>query len=280
MFVARFPWRRFLARISRRFVEENFDQISASLAFTTLLSLVPLVAVVLSIVAVVPFFPTMVEQLEVFLARSFLPQRSAGMIVEHVLQFSRQAIKVTAVGSLMLVATAAMLLLTIERAFNHVWRVRETRSWWRRVRLYAGLIVLWPVVIGGVLLATSYAVTVSLGLLHEPWWLGKLLFRALGLMIAGLFLGGLYHALPNTRVAPRDAAWAGVVATCGFLLLQQGFELYLASFPSYAAVYGAFATVPVFLLWLYLSWAVVLLGALVAATLPEFRNRPRDNSRS
>lgn len=279
MLVAAFPWRRFLGRVARRFVEENFDQISASLAFTTLLSLVPLVAVVLSIVAVVPFFPSMVEQLELFLARSFLPERSAGMIIEHILQFSQQAVKVTAVGSLVLVATAAMLLLTIERAFNHVWLVREKRSWWRRARLYAGLIVLWPIVIGGVLLATSHAVTVSLGLLDEPGWVGRLLFRALGLMIAGLFLGGLYHALPNTRVAPRDAAWAGVVATIGFLLLQHGFEFYLASFPSYAAVYGAFATVPVFLLWLYLSWAVVLLGALVAATLPEFRTRSGDEAR-
>jgi len=275
MFFSRFPWRRFLGRIARRFVEENFDQISASLAFTTLLSLVPLVAVVLSIVAAVPFFPSMVEQLELFLARSFLPERSAGMIIEHVLQFSRQAIKVTAVGSLVLVATAAMLLLTIERAFNHVWLVRGALRGSPRARLYSGLIVLWPLVIGGVLLATSYAVTVSLGLLHEPGWLGRLLFRALGLMIAGLFLGGLYHALPNTRVAARDAACAGIVATIGFLILQQGFELYLASFPSYTAVYGAFATVPVFLLWLYLSWAVVLLGALVAATLPEFRARCR-----
>ncbi|EXI91851.1 MAG: ribonuclease BN/unknown domain fusion protein [Candidatus Accumulibacter sp. BA-94] len=129
MFVARFPWRRFVGRIARRFVEENFDQISASLAFTTLLSLVPLVAVVLSIVAVVPFFPSMVEQLELFLARSFLPERSAGMIIEHVLQFSRQAIKVTAVGSLVLVATAAMLLLSIERAFNHVCVPSTTSGW-------------------------------------------------------------------------------------------------------------------------------------------------------
>ena len=95
-------FRRFVARLGRRFVEENFDQISASLAFTTLLSLVPLVAVVLSIVAVVPFFPNLVEQLEIFLARSFLPERNAGLIIQHVLRFSRQAVKVTAVGSVAL----------------------------------------------------------------------------------------------------------------------------------------------------------------------------------
>ncbi|MBK8114832.1 MAG: YihY family inner membrane protein [Candidatus Accumulibacter sp.] len=272
MYSARFPWRRFLGRIARRFVEENFDQISASLAFTTLLSLVPLVAVVLSIVTVVPYFPDMVDQLELFLARSLLPERSAGLIIQYVLEFSQKAVNVTAIGLLVLVTTVLMLLLTIERAFNHVWSVRETRPWWQRLRLFAGLIALWPLLIGGVLLATSYAVTISLGFLDEPPWVRWLLVKALGLIIAGLFLGGLYHALPNTRVAAGDAARAGVFAAVGFLLMQQAFELYLSNFPSYTAVYGAFATLPMFLVWLYLSWAVVLIGALVAATLPEFRS--------
>lgn len=269
----RLPWRRFLARIASRFVEERFDQISASLAFTTLMSLVPLVAVVLSIVARVPVFPGMVDQLAQFLARSLLPERSAGMIIDHVLQFSQQASNVTAVGSLVLIATVAMLLLSIERAFNHVWSVAETRPWWHRLRLFSAFVALWPLLIGTVILAISYAVTTSLGLLDEPPWLRRLLFRGLGLMVVSLFLGGLYYVMPNTRVASRDAAWAGFAAALGFHFLQKCFELYLANFPSYAVVYGAFATVPLFLLWLYLSWAVVLLGALVAATLPEFRRR-------
>ncbi len=272
MFSPPFPWRRFVARVARRFVEEDFDQISASLAFTTLLSLVPLVAVVLSIVAVVPFFPSMVEQLEVFLARSLLPERSAGMIIEHVLEFSQKAAQVTAVGSLALVATVLLLLRTIQRTFNHVWSVSETRPWWQRLRLFVALIALWPAIIGAVLLASSYAVTTSLGVLDELPWVRRLLLKALGLVIAGVFLGGLYHALPNTRVAARDAAWAGLFAALGFLAMQKGFEVYLSNFPSYTMIYGAFATLPMFLLWLYLSWAVVLLGALIAATLPEFRN--------
>lgn len=272
MLTSHFPWRRFVVRVWRRFVEENFDQISASLAFTTLLSLVPLVAVVLSIVALVPFFPSMVEQLELSLARSLLPERGAEMIIAYILEFSQKAAEVTVIGSLVLVVTVLMLLLTIERAFNHVWSVRETRPWWRRLRLFAALVALWPVVIGSVLLATSYAVTTSLGVLDEPPWVRQILFKALGLVVASLFFGGLYHALPNTRVATRDAAWAGLFAALGFLLLQKGFELYLSNFPTYTAVYGTFATLPMFLLWLYLSWAVVLLGALVAATLPEFRD--------
>lgn len=271
MSARRFPWRRFAQRVARRFIEENFDQISASLAFTTLLSLVPLVAIVLSVVTRVPYFPSMVEQLDLFLARSLLPERSAGMIISQVLEFSQKAGEMTAIGSLTLAVTVVLLLLTIERTFNHVWRIETQRPWWRRLPLFASLIALWPLAIAAVVLAISYAVTTSLGLINEPLWLRHVLFKALGLLVAALFLGGLYFVLPNTRVALCDAAAAGLFAALGFIILQKGFAIYLANFPSYDAIYGAFATVPLFLIWLYASWAVVLLGALLAATLPEFR---------
>lgn len=263
--------RPFAARIARRFVEENFDQISASLAFTTLLSLVPLVALVLSLLAAAPFFAGAADQLDQYVIRNLLPSGSAGKIAEHVLRFSEKAAKVTWAGLLLLVATAVLLLLTIERAFNHVWSVLEPRPWWRRLRLYTVVLALWPLAVGGVVAAISYAVTTSLGFVHEPPWLRRWLLNAMGLVVSALFIGGLYYAVPYTRVAARDAAWAGAFAALAFLLMQKAFELYLSNFPSYAVIYGAFATVPIFLLWLYLSWAVVLLGALVAATLPEFR---------
>jgi membrane protein len=267
-----FRLRLFAVRIARRFVEENFDQISASLAFTTLLSLVPLVALLLSLMAAAPFFSGLLEQLDQYVVRNLLPAGSAGMIAKYVLQFSQKAAKVTWIGLLLLVATAILLLLTIERAFNHVWSVFEPRPWWRRLRLYAVVLALWPLVVGGVVAAISYAVTTSLGYVDEPPWLRRVLFNAMGLAVPALFIGGLYYAVPYTRVEKRDAAWAGLFAALGFLLMQKAFALYLTHFPSYTAIYGAFATVPIFLLWLYLSWAVVLVGALVAATLPEFRS--------
>ncbi len=263
--------RVFIARIGRRFVEENFDQISASLAFTTLLSLVPLVAVVLGIVSALPFFPGMMDQFDQFLIRGLLPERSAGLIIDYVLHFSQNATDVTLLGLSALVVTVYLLLLTIERAFNHVWSVTEKRGWWRRLRLYAAVLALWPLAVACVVVAISYAVTISLGLVDEQAWLRDLTLKATGLFVAALFFAGLYFAVPNTRVAPRDALWAGLFAAGGFLLMQKAFGFYLAHFPSYTLVYGAFATVPIFLVWLYLSWAVVLLGALVASTLPEFR---------
>jgi membrane protein len=263
--------RRFVARIAQRFIEEDFDQISASLAFTTLLSLVPLVALMLSLIALAPFLSGFVERLDLYVVRHLLPSGSAGMITKYILQFSQKAAKVSVIGAVVLLVTVGFLLMTIERAFNHVWSVVNVRSWWRRLRLYAVLLALWPLVVGGVVAATSYAVTSSLGFVDEPRWLGKLLLNVMGVLLTAVFIGGLYFAVPFTRVAKRDAAWAGLFAAFGFLLMQRAFEFYLTNFPSYTAVYDAFATVPIFLLWLYLSWAVVLLGALVAATLPEFR---------
>jgi len=212
------------------------------------------------------------EHFDQFIVRVLLPERSAGMIIDYVLQFSQKAANVTVIGFLVLVVTVYLLLMTIERAFNHVWWVVENRAWWRRLRLYVAVLALWPLVVTCVIVAISYAVTTSLGLMDEPPWLRSVLFKVTGLSVATVFFAGLYYAVPNTRVAPRHALWAGLFAAFGFLLMQKVFEFYLSNFPSFALIYGAFATVPIFLLWLYLSWAIVLLGALLAATLPEFRS--------
>ncbi|MQY51673.1 YihY family inner membrane protein [Rhodocyclus tenuis] len=263
--------RAFVRRVAQRFSEENLDEVSASLAFTTLLSLVPLVALSLSLATLLPAFPSLADQLDRYLVRNLLPEGSAGLIARYILEFSHKAARVTVVGLLLLAATAFLLLLTIERAFNNVWGVTERRRWWQRLRLYSGLIVLWPLALGAVAAAVSYAVTVSLGLVDESPWLRRLLFKALGVLLPTLFFGGLYYVVPNVRVRVRDAAWAGFIAALAFVLMQKAFEVYLQQFPSYQTIYGAFSTVPIFLIWLYLSWAVVLLGALLAATLPEFR---------
>lgn len=269
--------RAFVLRVARRFNEENFDQISASLAFTTLLSLVPLIAVILGLLTATPLFAGLVHQLDQYLVRNLLPASSAGMIASYLLRYSNKAADVTLVGVPLLVGTAFLLLYTIERAFNHVWSVAAPRSWWRRFRLYAAAVALWPLLLGAVVAAISYAVTTSLGFFDEPPWFRRTLLKMVGLAVLALFFGGLYYAVPNARVRLADAGFAGTVAAIFFALMQKAFELYLSHFPSYKAVYGALATVPIFLLWLYLSWAVVLLGALVAATLPQFGRSPPDD---
>ncbi|GHU04057.1 hypothetical protein FACS1894158_03630 [Betaproteobacteria bacterium] len=261
----------FWGRVIRRFAEDDFGQTSASLAYTTLLSIVPLVAVVLGAMSAMPSFLLMLDQLQQVII-NMLPERSAGMIVKYIFDFSQKALNVTIVGLIALVVTAFALLRTVEQAFNKAWKAATRRSWWRRLGLYAALILLWPLAVAYVVVAVSFTVSLSSGLVIEQlWWLQKLLSKATGVLVAAVFFAGLYFAVPNARVKLRDALIGGLFAALGFLLMQKGFELYLSYFPSITLVYGTFATVPIFLLWLYLSWAMILLGALVVVTLPEFR---------
>ena len=263
---------RFVARVVARFAEESLDQTSASLAYTTLLSIVPLVAVVLGAMSAMPSFLSMVDQLDSTM-RNLLPEHSADLIIKYVLHFSAKARKVTIAGLFALVVTVYAMLNTVENALNKVWKVPQNRSWWRRFALYTALILLWPLVFAYVVAAVSYAVSLSSGLVFEQVWLQKLLSKGTGVLVAAIFFGGLYFAVPNARVRLLDALCGGFFAAFGLLLMQRAFELYLSHFPSVTLVYGAFATVPIFLLWLYLSWAVVLLGALVVVTRHEFRRR-------
>lgn len=263
--------RAFVRRIGRRFVEERFGEISASLAYTTLFAMVPLVAVILAILSAIPGFFELVGRVDHYVVQNLLPERSAGMIVKYVLQFSNNADRVTVVGLGLLLFTVYLLLHTIERAFNHVWAASDKRPFWRRLRLYVVVLATWPLAISALISAMSYAVTISLGFVEELSWLRSLLFKLGGLVVAGLSLGAFYYAVPNARVAARDALSAGFFAALVFFVMKKAFELYLAHFATFSIVYGAFASVPIFLLWLYLSWAVLLLGALLAATLPEFR---------
>ena len=263
---------RFVARVVARFAEESLDQTSASLAYTTLLSIVPLVAVVLGAMSAMPSFLSMVDQLDSTM-RNLLPEHSADLIIKYVLDFSAKARKVTIAGLFALVVTVYAMLNTVENALNKVWKVPQNRSWWRRFALYTALILLWPLVFAYVVAAVSYAVSLSSGLVFEQVWLQKLLSKGTGVLVAAIFFGGLYFAVPNARVRLLDALYGGFFSAFGLLLMQRAFELYLSHFPSVTLVYGAFATVPIFLLWLYLSWAVVLLGALVVVTRHEFRRR-------
>ena len=261
--------RAFVLRVWRRYVDEEFYQVNGSLAYTTLLSLVPLVAVVLGIVSMLPFFPVVVKELDVLIAQTFLPERNAGVIVTHIIEFSQQAANVTLAGVAGLIAAVLFLLLSVERAFNRVWRVQESRSWWKRARLAAVVLALWPFVVAAVILAISHAVTTSLGLIDDSERWHDVAFRVAGLAVAAFFFAALYATVPNARVRTRDALTAGVFAAAAFILMQKAFGFYLSLYPTFTLISGAFATVPIFLVWLYLSWSVVLGGALVAATLAE-----------
>lgn len=251
--------------ILHRFKSEQMMQAAAALAFTTLLSLVPLVAVVLAVAESLPYLDTLVARLEQLIREALLPGAAAAPIVKNIGNFSHRAQSLTVYGLLFLAVTAFMLMNTIEKAFNHLWRVKP-RPLWARLRLYAFVMAVWPFILGAVAGAISFAVSISLGLFDEPLWMRRILFKVSSVALLGLFFSFLYYAVPNAVVPRKAALIGGLFAALAFTAMQKLFEFYLAASAMLKSIYGAFAAFPVFLVWLHLSWAIVLVGGLVVAS--------------
>ncbi len=269
------PFPDFLMRCLARFREERCAQAAASLAFTTLLALVPLLTVALVLISHFDLFSGLGTALRNFLLTNLLPEKAGKVIASYALQFSQKTGRLTMLGTGMLVATALLLLLSIERVFGRIWRVKEPRPLLKRIIVYLGVLILGPVVLGASVAATTYLLTASLGLINEPKWVTNLFLKILPALLLAALSGLLYFAMPNRPVAARHAIVGGVVAALGFTFVQRGFGLYISAFPSYTLIYGAFATVPIFLVWLYLSWLVVLVGALATAVLGDMKSPRR-----
>jgi membrane protein len=258
-----------LARLTfRRARQERLPQVAGSLTFTTLLSIVPLLAVSFALFTRFPaVFSRFEAALEQHVLKSLLPAEIARTILKHLHQFAGNASGLTWAGSLFLLATALAMLLTVENALNQIWNVKKRRPFGKRVALYLLLLVAAPPVLGASLWATSTVLGASMG------WIGPLPPPArfvlnLGpVALAWAGLACLFHAVPNTRVRWRDAIVGGLLASVALELGKRGFAAWLLEVPTYKAVYGAFAVFPVFLLWVYFSWLVTLAAALIAANL-------------
>jgi membrane protein len=260
---------RFAVRVLVRFQEDDGPRVAASLTYTTLLSLVPLATIALSAVSAFPVFAEFRAALQEFLAENMLPPDVAGTVSGHLDEFAANAARLTALGLAVLAVTAVLLMFTIERAFNGIWRVRHGRSPVARVLVYWGVLTLGPVLVGASLSMTSYLVGLSVAQVHVPG-LRRALLGLIPLALTTLAFALLYYIVPNRRVQLRHALLGALVAAVMFELMKRGFALFVARFPSYQLVYGAFAAVPIFLVWIYLSWMVAVLGAVVTALLPDF----------
>lgn len=265
--------KRLLRFTAARLNEDRIPQVAGSLTFTTVLSLVPLFTVAFAIFTVFPIFGSFQASLQAFLADHLMPAQVSNQIFKYLDLFVAKAKGLTTAGLLFLVVTSVMTLMTVESAFNVIWRVRKSRPLAQRVVIYWGVITLGPVLVGVSLSVSSYVLSQSLALSgshHIPPMVGWMLTgAALPLTIAAYTL--LYSYLPNTRVELRDALVGAILAGVGFELARHGFSMYIKRFPTYAAVYGAFATVPIFLIWVYLLWFITLAGATVTALLPAIR---------
>jgi membrane protein len=257
----------FLAAMARRFGEVRTLQTAGSLTFTTLLAIVPLLSVALWVSSGVPAFAEALAAFERFLASQLLPEGALGTHVPRSIgQFTGNAARLGALGLGFLLVVALMLLATVEDTMNRIFGVARGRSWLRRLLVYVVLLALGPVLVGAGLTMTSYLVGASFGLLElSAAARAPLALLPFVLTFAALTL--LYVLAPYRRVAPRHAVLGGMLAAALFELAKRGFALFVSQFPTYTLIYGAFAALPMFLLWLYVSWLVVLAGAILTAQL-------------
>lgn len=258
----------FLRFAARRGRDDGVSRMAGSLAFTSLLSLVPLLAIALAMLAAFPAFDTVRQDLVAWAFRTFAP--SIGDVVQlQIHRFIGNAGRLSAVGILSLVITAIMLLVTIEGTMNAIFRVAKARSALSKLLVYWTALTLGPLLMGAALSLQGYVTALS------RWSVTKAVtpFLALPLptMLTWAAFAVMFAAIPNRRVPVRDAAIGAAAAALLFAALRWGFGLYITSSRTYASLYGAVAVLPVFLMWTWLSWLAILIGAEITAALPEWR---------
>ena len=256
-----------------RFVDTRCPQVAGSLTYTTLLAIVPLVTVSLALFSNFPAFAELGDALSRFMQENILPDMAGQIVATYALQFSQKAAQLTLIGTGMLVVTVLLLLYTIDGVFNDIWGVRTPRPLLTRLTVYWVVLTVGPFALAGSVFATGRLVATSIEWLGEGSHLGPFSSFIVPVSLLGVLFSFLYYAVPNHPVRLIHALIGGFLAALVFILMQRLFGRFIANFPTYTLVYGTFAALPIFLAWLYASWVVVLVGAILTATLPAFFER-------
>ena len=263
--------KRLAAHVWRHFSEDRLFDEAASLSYTSLLSMVPLLAVVFGVASAFPVFQQWGEQLKTFVFTNFVPA-SGVQIQEYLTGFLDSVGGLTLAGTFFLIITALLLMVRIEQAFNLIWRVPTARSIRNRVVMYWAVLTLGPMALGAAIALSAQPVfeQVVTGVSTHSNWRAFGVFSLSWLMFALMFL-----LIPNRRVHFSHAVVGALVSALLFGLAKKAFVAFVAN-ASFNVIYGALATIPIFLFWLYLVWIVVLLGASLAASLTTFNDRRVD----
>lgn len=270
----RVRWRKtksFSRFVIRRFLADECRQNAASLTYTTLFAVVPMMTVVFSILAAIPSMKHVSADIQNFVFSHFLPDTGV-KIQNYLSDFSTQAGNLTIVGVFMLFVTALMMLMTIEKAFNEVWKVKQPRQSVIGFLRYWAVLSLGPFLLGGAFAVSSYLTSLRVlsdaesfvGTVFPGLQLLPMIFTALGFSL-------LYIAVPNCRVPVHAGFQAGIFSAILFEVAKNIFALFVSNFSSYQLIYGAFAAFPLFLLWIYLSWMIILLGVEVCRALTLYK---------
>ncbi|HEX3097953.1 MAG TPA: YihY family inner membrane protein [Usitatibacter sp.] len=249
--------------VLRRWTEDRCPQIAGNLTYTTLLALVPIFTVAVSILSSSPIFAAMVAQVKAFLLLNLAPATSARLIGVYMEDFAANAERLTWTGTAIVLVVSVMMMLIIDRSLNSIWRVHRRRPYWLLVPGYVALFVVGPFLIGAGMAATTFVLSVSAG--FGPFDVEPALFRLVSLASTILAFFLVYKVVPHRHVPWRHAVVGSVVAAVLFEAAKELFAVYVKHATTYSLVYGAFAAVPLFLVWLELSWMVVLFGAELTA---------------
>ncbi|HSW03292.1 YihY family inner membrane protein [Aquabacterium sp.] len=267
------PWYDTARTLRLRFRDDRLGLTASSLTFTTLIALVPLVTVTLALFSAFPMFARFQGALQQYLLQSLVPDTIARPVMSALTQFAGKASRLGTVGLVVLGLTALALVFTIDRTLNGIWRVSKPRPLAQRVMMYWAALTLGPLLLGVSLTLTSYAISAGRGLVNElPGGL-TLLFGLIEFTLLAAGMTALFRYVPNTHVHAAHAWAGGLFVAIGFEVAKRVLGWYVAVVPTYSVVYGAFATVPIFLLWIYLGWVIVLLGAVIAAYAPSLAMR-------
>jgi len=271
--VQAWPWLTTAKTLVQRFREDRLALTAGGLTFTTIISLVPLITVMLALFSAFPMFASLQDALQRYFLQTLVPDTIAKPVLGAISQFSLRASRLGLVGLIALFVSALAMMLTIDHALNAIWRVRKPRRFRHRVLVYWAALTLGPLVFAVSLTATSYALSVSRGLVGAmPHGLGLAVSTA-EFLLEGLGVAFLFRYVPNTAVHWRHALIGGLFVALCMALGKRALTAYFGAVPTYAIVYGAFATLPIFLVWIYLSWVIILFGAVIAAYAPLVAKR-------
>lgn len=247
---------------------------AGALSFATLLALVPLTAVTFAVFSHLSVFESWMAMAQEFIYSNLVPA-SSEVVTRYLRQFAANTDRLTSWGLILLIVTSLMVMATVERIFNDIWHVPHTRKRLHRYLSYGALLILGPVLVGLSLSIISHLISLPFFSVRTP--LGPLrafMFNMVAIILGWLAFMLLYAVVPNHPVRWRHALLGSFFTTLLLEIAKRGFGFFVTHFSSYKAIYGALAALPVFLIWIYLSWTIILLGAVVTATLPEWKAAP------
>lgn len=259
-----------------RMAQHRLNQVAGSLSFTTVLSLVPLLVVMLAVLTGFPVFEKFQKEIQQFMLDNLMPDKMSKVVMKQITQFADQSSRLSFAGGVSLVVSSLLTMSTVDRVFNDIWQVKRRGLLRKNVLVYWAVLTAGPILFGLVLLLVRYLIET----LKSSEAVTNVLSFSVPFLSTWIGFAALYVFVPNRKVKWSDALVGAFVAALLFSGLTQGFALVFRHFQVYAVVYSAFSILPAFFLWLYLFWWIVLLGASLAASLPilkyeRWRKEPR-----